>query len=541
MPLVLITAVNIIVQQVINTLIKLKIYNMQFPQFFDKLNLLQILIISIAIISLKVLFSLTLRNIRKSKPIKNLHGSARFAAFAEVNNTGLINNPNGVYIGAIEHKNKLYYLRHDGAEHCLALAPTRSGKGICLVVPTLLTWQHSAIIYDIKRELWHLTSNYRKKIGTCFLFDPASSESNFFNPLQEVRINTEKQVADAQNIAEMLVDGQGKGMDNHWDKTSYELLTGTILYLLHQNKNAKLSDILTFFSSEQTNHKVMDKIAKFECEDKIAQGEIQNVGKSMFAKPEKELGSIVSSATACLSIFRDPMIQNITSYSEFSINDIVNSKQPVSLYIATDPNNMDRLRPLIRLLINQILRKLTESMKFEKGQASSPHMHKLLLMLDEFTSLGKLEILQKSLAFMASYGIKAYLIAQDISQIHQHYTKFESITANCNVQIAFTPNKLETAQYLSSYLGNRTEYKTHVAISGKSSAVINDGYSSHIDEIKRPLMTIEEILSMQGLTKQDNKVIDTGNMLIFVNGIRPIFGKQAPYFMNKAMLGRINY
>lgn len=512
---------------------------MSFVSFLEKLNLFQILIISVGILSLKVLISLILRNIRQSKPIKNLHGSARFAKFDEIQNTGLINNDKGVYIGAIEHKNKLYYLRHDGAEHCLALAPTRSGKGICLVVPTLLTWQNSAIIYDIKRELWHLTANYRKKIGTCYLFDPASSESNFFNPLNEVRIHSEKQVADAQNIAEMLVDGQGKGLDNHWDKTSYELLTGTILYLLHQNKNAKLSDILTFFASQKTNHEVMDKMAKFECEDKIAQGEIQNVGKSMFAKPEKELGSIVSSATACLSIFRDPMIQNITSYSEFSINDIVNSQKPVSLYIATDPNNMDRLRPLIRLLINQILRKLTESMKFENNQATSPHTHKLLLMLDEFTSLGKLEILQKSLAFMASYGIKAYLIAQDISQIHQHYTKFESIMANCHIQIAFTPNKLETAQYLSNYLGNKTEYKTHISTSGKAGAMLNDNYSSHIDEIKRPLMTVEEIIAMQGLTKQGSRVIDTGNMLIFVNAIRPIFGKQAPYFMNLEMMKRI--
>jgi len=510
-----------------------------YLKYLNELNLFQIIFISAVLLSLKLIISLTIRNKRKSKPIKNLHGSARFSDFEEIQKTGLINNNQGVYIGAIEHKNKLYYLRHDGAEHCLALAPTRSGKGICLVVPTLLTWQHSAIIYDIKRELWHLTAKYRKTINTCFLFDPASSESNCFNPLTEVRINTEKQVADAQNIAEMLVDGQGKGMDNHWDKTSYELLTGTILYLLHSNKQAKLSDILTFFSSEQTNHKVMDKMAKFECEDKIAQGEIQNVGKSMFAKPEKELGSIVSSATTCLSIFRDPMIQKITSYSEFSINDIVNSQKPVSLYIATDPNNMDRLRPLIRLLINQILRKLTESMKFEKGQASSPHLHKLLLMLDEFTSLGKLEILQKSLAFMASYGIKAYLIAQDISQIHQHYTKFESIMANSHIQIAFTPNKLETAQYLSSYLGNKTEYKTHTSTSGKAGAVLNNNYSTHIDEIKRPLMTVEEIIAMQGLTKQGSRVIDTGNMLIFVNGIRPIFGKQAPYFMNGEMMSRV--
>jgi len=510
-----------------------------YLDYLGNLNLLQILAFSLGLIFLKVILQFILRHKRKIKPMQDLHGSARFSTFKEIQSTGLVGNAHGVFVGAVEHKNTWHFLRHNGAEHCLALAPTRSGKGICLVVPTLLTWEHSAIIYDIKRELWHLTAKYRSSINTCYLFDPSSLESACFNPLAEVRIGSEKQVADAQNIAIMLVDTQGKGIETHWDKTSFELLTGAILYLLHNDSKARLSDILSFFTCAENNHAVMEKMAKFECEDKIAQGEIQNVGKSMCAKPEKELGSIVSSATACLSIFRDPTIQKITSYSQFSIDDIVNSAKPVSLYIASDPSNMDRLRPLVRLIINQILRKLTETMNFDNGQASSPHKHRLLLMLDEFTSLGYLEILQKSLAFMASYGIKGYFIAQDISQIHQHYTKHESITANCHIQIAFTPNKLETAKYLSELLGNKTEYKTAISISGKTGNIKNDGFSSHIDEIRRPLMTTEELLSMKGLTKQGSQVVDTGNMLVFVNGIKPIFGKQVPYFMNESMRDRI--
>ncbi|MFM2345243.1 MAG: hypothetical protein RLZZ210_1857, partial [Pseudomonadota bacterium] len=468
--------------------------------------------------------------------------SARFATFEEIKKSGLIGNDKGVFVGAIEHKNTWHFLRHNGVEHCLALAPTRSGKGICLVVPTLLTWEQSAIIYDIKRELWHLTSKYRNKIGKCYLFDPSSPESSCFNPLSEVRLCTEKQIADAQNIAYMLVDRDGLGFDgDYWKEASYVLLIGAILYVLHNDSNANLYDVLSFFSSEDTNHLTMDKMAKFECHDKIAQKEIQNIGNSMFKTPEKELAGIINSASKCLSIFRDPLIQKITSYSEFSILDIVNSEKPISLYMAFDPSNLDRLRPLIRLITNQILKKLTESMKFENGQGLSPHKYKLLMMLDEFTALGKLEILQRSLGFMASYGIKAYLIAQDISQVHACYTGNESLTANCHIQVAFTPNsgRIETAKYLSDLLGNKTEYKTAISISGKTGNIKNDGFSSHIDEIKRPLMTAEEILRMKGLTKDGEKVIDTGNMLIFVNGINPIFGKQAPYFMNGSMMSRI--
>jgi type IV secretion system protein VirD4 len=516
--------------------------NFQIENFVTKieqLQLLQIVVISIIVLLVKWLVEQLIRHKRKSKPIQNLHGSARFSSFEEIQNNNILNNADGVFIGAIEHKNEWHFLKHHGAEHCLALAPTRSGKGICLVVPTLLTWKKSAIIIDIKRELWHLTHNWRKTIGDCYLFDPSSPESACFNPMQEVRIHTPQQIADAQNIAIMLVDDQGKGLEAHWDKTAYELLTGIILYLLHKNNDAALADIMLFFADDANSQKSMLRLSEFECEDKVAQLEINNVGKSMFAKPEKELGSIISTAIACLSVFRDPLVQNATKTSTFSIHDLMNKTKPVSLYIASDPSNMDRLRPLIRLIMNQILRKLTEAMTVESSQSISPHKHQLLLMLDEFTSLGYMEIFQKSLAFMASYGIKGYFIAQDISQIHQYYGKYESITANCNIQIAFTPNKLETAQYLSNLMGNKTEYKKSISLSGKSKKIHNDNYSMHIQEIKRPLMTPEEIMTMKGLKKQHNQVIETGNMLIFINGFKPILGKQAPYFLNTQLMRRI--
>jgi type IV secretion system protein VirD4 len=515
----------------------------------EQVNLLQIIAFSIIVILIKIILNLTFRYGRKSKPIKELYGSARFANINEIEKRGLLNNEQGVYIGAIEHIIKKYYifshtvicyLKSIDDSHCLVLAPTRSGKGVCLVVPTLLTWSESAIIYDIKRELWHLTSKYRKTISKCYLFDTASNESAFFNPLLEVRIGTDKQVADAQNIAIILVDPQGDGLKEFWDKTSYDLITGVILYLLHNDPLAKLSDILSFFVTQINNHTVMQQMATFECNDKVAKKIINEIGISMVNTPEKTLGSIIANATAFLTVFRDPEIQRVTSKSDFKISDIMNAQNPVSLYLASDPSNMDRIRPLIRVILNQILRKLTETMNFKDGKAISPHKHKLLLMLDEFTSLGNLEIIQTSLAFMAAYGIRSYFIAQDISQIHKAYTKNESITANCSVQIAFTPNNLDTANYLSESLGNKTVYKNHTSSSGKAGASINDSYSSHVDEVQRPLMTAEEIKSMQTIRFDKNKkLIDTGNMLIFVNGIKPIMGKQAPYFVNSTMMSRV--
>ena len=78
--------------------------------------------------------------------------------------------PDGVVLGRFGRG----YLRHDGPERVLCFAPTRSGKGVGLVIPTLLTWPGSAIVHDIKGENWTLTAGWRSRFGRVLLFDPTS-------------------------------------------------------------------------------------------------------------------------------------------------------------------------------------------------------------------------------------------------------------------------------------------------------------------------------------------------------------------------------
>ena len=180
---------------------------------------------------------------------------------------------------------------------------------------------------------------------------------------------------------------------------------------------------------------------------------IAATARDMLDRPEEEAGSVLSTAKSYLSLYRDPIVANNISDSDFKIRDLMHHENPVSLYIVSHPNDKSRLRPLIRILINMIIRKLADRITFKDGQPAAHYQHKLLLMLDEFPSLGKLEIFQESLAFIAGYGMKAYLICQDLNQLKSRETGYghdEAITSNCHIQTCFRnrlrPSRMEKSQ-----------------------------------------------------------------------------------------------
>ncbi|MGQ3026660.1 MAG: type IV secretory system conjugative DNA transfer family protein, partial [Sphingopyxis sp.] len=167
--------------------------------------------------------------------------SARWAGRREIRAAGMLGGE-GVVLGRFGKA----YLRHDGAEHILCFAPTRSGKGVGLVVPTLLTWPGSCIVHDIKGENWQLTAGFRALHGRVLLFDPTNAKSSAYNPLLEVR-RGEWEVRDVQNVADVLVDPEGSlEKRNHWEKTSHALLVGTILHVLYAEEDKSLAGVAAF-------------------------------------------------------------------------------------------------------------------------------------------------------------------------------------------------------------------------------------------------------------------------------------------------------
>jgi type IV secretion system protein VirD4 len=267
---------------------------------------------------------------------------------------------------------------------------------------------------------------------------------------------------------------------------------------------------------------------------------IAAAARDMTNRPDEERGSVLSTAMSFLSLYRDPLIARNVSCSDFRIMDLMNHGQPVSLYLVVRVEDKDRMKPLMRLIINQLVRVLLRpEIAYSQGRPVPPHKHRMLLMLDEFPSYGKLEVFQEALAYIAGHGIKAYLIMQDIAQLWGAYGRDESIISNCHVRAAYAPNKIETADWLSKMTGTATIVKEDITTSGGRFSAVLSNISRTFHQISRPLATPDEIMRLKSPAKNESDVItEPGDMLVFVAGHAPILGTQSLYFRDPVFNAR---
>ena len=451
------------------------------------------------------------------------YGSARWADASDVRKAELLSDY-GIVLGLYDAR----YLRHDGPEHVLAVAPTRSGKGVGLVVPTLMTWGESAVIHDIKGENWQLTAGWRSQFSHCLLLDPTNPLSAHFNPLLEVRKGP-NEVRDVQNIADILVDPEGaRERRDHWEKTAHALLVGAILHVLYAEEEKTLARVATFLADPArsirrtlwimmtTNHLGTDARP-------MAHPVVASVARELLNKSDNERSGVVSTAMSLLGLYRDPIIAETTSRSDWRIADLMEGARPVSLYLVVPPSDISRTRPLVRLILNQIGRRLTERMP-PGGNASS---RRLLLMLDEFPALGRLDFFESSLAFLAGYGVRAFLVAQSLHQIDKAYGPNHAILDNCHVRVAFAPNDERTAKRLSDALGTATEMRAQRNLSGRRLSAWLSHTSISEQETPRPLLTAGEILQLPA-----------DDALVMVSGTPPIRARKLRYFADRNFIAR---
>lgn len=453
------------------------------------------------------------------------YGSSRWATAREIERSGLFRNA-GVFLGRLGKA----YLRHDGPEHVMAFAPTRSGKGVGLVVPTLLSWTGSAVVHDIKGENWTLTAGWRSRFSHCLLFNPTDARSARYNPLLEVRKGHDE-VRDVQNIADILVDPEGAlERRSHWEKTSHSLLVGAILHVLYAEEEKTLAQVATFLSDPQRSfaHTLRRMMATNHLgtpEHPQVHPVVASAAREVLNKSENERSGVLSTAMSFLGLYRDPIVAMTTAACDWRIADLVDGPVPVSLYLVIPPSDISRTKPLVRLVLNQIGRRLTERLE---GDPRKSRKHQLLMMLDEFPALGRLDFFETALAFMAGYGIRAYLIAQSLNQISKAYGENNAILDNCHVRIAFSSNDERTAKRISDALGTATELRAQRNYAGHRLAP----WLSHVmvsrQETARPLLTPGEVMQLPAADE-----------LVLVSGLAPIRAKKLRYFEDRNFTSRI--
>jgi len=457
----------------------------------------------------------------RAREIKNAetYGSARWANTHEVRNAGLLDD-DGVVLGKLGS----HYLRHDGPEHVLCFAPTRSGKGVGLVVPSLLTWPGSAIVHDIKGENWTLTSGFRAQAGKVLLFDPTNAASSAYNPLLEVR-RGEWEVRDVQNVADVLVDPEGSlERRNHWEKTSHSLLVGTILHVLYAEADKTLAGVAAFLSDPERT--IEQTLAAMMVTPHLGDAGVHPVvasaARELFNKSDNERSGVLSTAMSFLGLYRDPVVAAVTRACHWRIADLVEGERPVTLYLVVPPSDISRTKPLIRLVLNQIGRRLTEELA-PKGKRQ-----RVLLMLDEFPALGRLDFFESALAFMAGYGLKAFLIAQSLNQIEKAYGPNNAILDNCHVRVSFATNDERTAKRVSDALGTATEMRAMKNYAGHRLSPWLGHLMVSRSETARPLLTPGEVMQ---LPPEDE--------IVMMSGVHPVRAKKARYYADPRLSGRI--
>jgi type IV secretion system protein VirD4 len=436
-------------------------------------------------VSVVVAIAMSVWRAREAKEART-YGSARWATTKEVGTAGLL-SPDGVVLGRIDYQ----YLRHDGPEHVLCFAPTRSGKGVGLVVPTLLTWPGSCIVHDIKGENWQLTAGWRASFGRVLLFDPTDPASSAYNPLLEVR-RGDSEVRDVQNIADILVDPEGAlERRNHWEKTSHALLVGAILHVLYAEPDKTLAGVANFLSDpKRTIEATLRAMMTAMHLGDRAHPVVASAARELLNKSENERSGVLSTAMSFLGLYRDPVVAKVTARCDWRIGDLVEGGTPATLYLVVPPSDISRTKPLIRLVLNQIGRRLTEDLKAKAKR------RRLLLMLDEFPALGRLDFFESALAFMAGYGLKSFLIAQSLNQIEKAYGQNNSILDNCHVRVAFATNDERTAKRVSDALGVATELRAMKNYAGHRLSPWLGHLMVSRQETARPLLTAGEVMQL---------------------------------------------
>jgi type IV secretion system protein VirD4 len=470
---------------------------------------------------------------------RSLHGDARFAKPREIRAAGLLAEK-GIILGQWKGR----YLTLGGQQGVMVAAPPRSGKGTGVVVPNLLNWSGSVVCLDIKQENWRITAGWRAKHGQqVHLFDPFSPQGRTarWNPLSYVSSNPHLRIDDLQRIALMLC-GEVPGSDPFWVKSARSLFVGIALYLFERRdhereENARRAAYERIAEIPVTIGEVLRQAMATDEEGfeqhwkRIIQG-WHDMGKPLSPACVALIMDVVKLAaqtsssvrktfTSQLDLWLNPLLDLATSGDDFDLRDL--RKKPISIYLGITPRDLERLQGVMNLFFQQAIGEQT----VELPEYNRDLKYQLLVLLDEFTALGRIPILLNSMAFIPGYNVRTLMVIQTPAQLYEVYGQHGArvMLKALAARVVYAPKDVEDAREISEELGYTTVKTKTFSRPAFGSA---RGNSVNVSEQRRALMLPQEVKEM-GREKE----------IIFYEGVRPIMATKIRYYLDERFKSRL--
>lgn len=427
--------------------------------------------------------------------------SARWATRRDLRRAGLFAR-SGVVLG--RYKGRM--VRHNGPEHVLCVGPTRAGKGTSHVIPTLRDWAESVVVHDPKMELHQLTAGWRGTFSRVVHFAPSSATSDCYNPLAAIRYGTDQEVRDVQLVAQMLCNPDGHEMTHptarHFHQLGSELLSGLIVFGRTTGLATTLGGMNRLLTQTMPWEDLLREMRT--CPHALVLRAAHVAGERI----DRELSSLQSTVENALQLWTDPLVDRATSRSDFHLSDLRTHAEPMSLYLSVPFSDQERLRPLSRLLVRQVIDAST--------QCLTGWQQRVLLLIDEVAALRHMPVLAEGLDYLAGYGVKLDLVTPSLTPLAHFYGSRNNFWEGSRVRLVFAPNSAGMAQLFARETGEMTVTKTRT--SRQEGGLFQRGTVS-------TETTTEPLLSPTALQQ-----LGTDDVLLLVGNAPPIVLQQARYY-----------
>jgi type IV secretion system protein VirD4 len=378
-----------------------------------------------------------------------LHGDARFGTLSEARRAGLAAK-SGIILGRLNGQT----LISNDPGHVLIVGPTRTGKGVSFVIPNGLAWPGSMVTLDIKSEnLKSFGAARAAKGDAIFVFAPGSASSHRYNPLDYVRPGPEM-ATDCANIASFLV--ATGSVENEWTlaaRKTVAALLGYVMTSIHFEQARHIRSAVRVISTGHDIADVLKTVVATENDGSVPSW-VLDAFNQFVAIPDRTRGSVMFNVNNAFAPWDSPLICAVTETSDFDIRDL--RRKRMSIFIGSPLADLESYRPLVRILFQQIHDVLMRNLP----AADEPHQ--VLLLLDEFYTLGRMSSLASKIAVSAGYGFRMAIVLQNISQLDETYGKAmrETLVAGAALKLFVAINDNETAKYVSDALGTYTATHT---------------------------------------------------------------------------------